>query len=233
MVEDGLSRRYVNDHTGRIKRIFKWGVAEELLPASVYHALSVVSGLRRGRTAARETPPVEPVADAVVEATLPHLPEVVADMVRLQRLTGMRPAEVCLLRPCDLDRRGDVWTYAPSSHKTEHHGRARVVFIGPKAQGVLLRYLARNPETYCFRPCDSEEKRRAARHEARVTPPSCGNAPGTNVKRHPKRTAGERYETASYRRAIHRACDKAFPHPELAGVAVVKLSKNQQSELQQ
>lgn len=108
MVEDGLSRTYVNDHTGRIKRIFKWGVAEELIPANSFHALSAVPGLRRGRTAARETTPIEPVDDALVEATLPHLPEVVADMVRLQRLTGMRPAEVCLLRPCDLDRSGDV-----------------------------------------------------------------------------------------------------------------------------
>ncbi len=32
---------------------------------------------------------------------MPHLPEIVADMVRSQRLTGMRPAEVCFMRPCD------------------------------------------------------------------------------------------------------------------------------------
>jgi integrase len=38
---------------------------------------------------------------------------------------------------------------------------------------------------------------------------SCGNRPGTNRKRKPKRTAGEQYTTESYRRAIHRACDKA------------------------
>ena len=30
-----------------------------------------------------------------------------------------------------------------------------------------------------------------------------------NVKRKPKRTAGQRYDADSYRRAIHRACDKA------------------------
>ena len=175
MIEAGSSRGVVNQNVGRIRRMFKWAAAEELIPAGVPQALSMVAGLRQGRTAARETAPVPPVDDATVDATLPYLPTIVADMVRLQRLTGMRPAEVCILRPCDLDRSGDVWTYTPESHKTQHHGRSRVVFIGPKGQAVLLRYLARDPLTYCFRPCDSEAKRRAAQHEARVTPLSCGN----------------------------------------------------------
>lgn len=146
MVDDGLSRRYVNDHAARIKRMFKWAVGEQLVPPATYQALAVVSGLLRGRTEARETAPVLPIDDSIVEATLPHLPAVVADMVRLQRFTGMRPAEVCIVRPCDLDRSGDVWLYRPASHKMEHHGRERVVPVGPKAQAVLLRYLARDAE---------------------------------------------------------------------------------------
>ena len=32
MVEDGHSRRYINDHVDRIRRMFKWAVAEQLLP---------------------------------------------------------------------------------------------------------------------------------------------------------------------------------------------------------
>ncbi len=209
MVDDNLSRRYINDLIDNIKRMYKWAASEQLLPESAYRSLALVEGLRRGRTNARETAPVMPVADAVVEATLEHLPEVVADMVRLQRRTGMRPAEVCILRPCDLDRSGDVWSYRPESHKTEHHGRERVIQIGPKMQALLLRYLARDPQAYCFRPCDSEAKRRAQQHAERKTPLSCGNTPGSNVARKPKRTAGNRYQVASYRRAIHRACDKA------------------------
>jgi len=65
-------------------------------------------GLQKGRCAAAEATRVAPVADQVVQATLPYLPEVVADMVRLQRLTGCRPAEVCILRPCDMDTSADV-----------------------------------------------------------------------------------------------------------------------------
>ncbi len=208
-VDEGLSRTYVNEHVARVVRIFRWAAAEQLVPASVPQALAMVPGLRRGRTDARETAPVMPVDDAVVETTLALLPDVVADMVRLQRLTAMRPAEVCLLRPCDLDRDSEVWTYRPESHKTEHHGRERVVLIGPRGQEILLRYLARDSKAYCFRPCDSESKRRAAAHAVRKTPASYGNGPGTNRKRRPKRSPGERYEVASYRRAIHRACDKA------------------------
>lgn len=218
MVDDGLSRGYVNDHAARIKRMFKWAVGEQLIPAAAYQALTVVPGLLRGRTEARETSPVLPVDDSIVNATLPHLPAVVADMVRLQRLTGMRPAEVCIVRPCDLDRSRDVWVYRPASHKTEHHGRERVIPVGPRAQAVLLRYLARDAQAYCFRPCDSEAKRRAELHGERKTPLSCGNRPGSNRRRRPKVAPGEQYETASYRRAISRGCDKAFPHPTLEPV---------------
>jgi integrase len=214
MVDDGHCRRYINDHVDRIRRMFKWAVAEQVLPVETYQALATVAGLRRGRTEARESEPVVPVEDAIVEATLPFLPEVVADMVRLQRLAGMRPAEVCMIRPIDIDRSNSPWEYTPQHHKTEHVGRKRKVFFGPQAQGVLLKYLARAITDYCFRPSDSEAKRRAAQHEKRRTPMSCGNRPGTNRKHQPKRWAGDCYLVDSYRRAIHRACAKAFPAPK-------------------
>jgi integrase len=214
MIDDGLARKLVNQRVGRIKRMFKWGAAAELIPAAIPQALSMVEGLKRGRTEARETLPVKPVKDETVDATLPHLQEVVADMVRLQRLTGMRPAELCILRPMDLDRSSEVWSYRPESHKTQHHGRERVICIGPQAQGVLLRYLARDASAYCFRPCDSEAKRLAARNAARKVPLCCGNRPGTNRVRKPKRSVGQRYTTHSYYYSIRRACDKAFPIPK-------------------
>jgi integrase len=132
-------------------------------------------------------------------------------MVRLQRRTGCRPEEICRLRPCDVDRSQDVWKYKPASHKTDYRGRERVIFMGPECQKILLRYLARDAKTYCFRPCDSESKRRTAAFSARNTPLSCGNRPGTNRKREPKHKPGEKYSVDSYRRAIHRACDRAFP----------------------
>ena len=209
MVDAGLSRNVINKACGRIKRIFKWGVAHQMIPPATWQALATVPGLRKGRTDARETAPVLPVDDATVDQTLPELPEVVADMVRFERLTGCRPSEVCNVRPCDIDTSGDVWAYRPESHKTEHHGRARIIFIGPRAQAVLRPYLLREKTSYCFAPQDSERKRRREQHENRQTPLQYGNRPGTNRKRKPRRTPGACYTKDSYRRAIQRACDLA------------------------
>lgn len=214
MVDNGWSRGYINKSIGRVRRCFKWAVENELVRLDMYHGLMAVSGLRKGRSEAREPDPVQHVDDATVQATLPHLSPVVADMIRLQRITGSRPQDVCNLRPCDLDRSGDVWLYRPDTHKTEHHDRDRVIPIGPKGQDILRPYLLREQESHCFRPVDSEKMRRAEQHANRSTPLSYGNRPGTNRQRKPKRTAGERWTTESYRRAIHRACDLAFPAPE-------------------
>jgi len=231
MIAADYCRGFSNKQIDRIKRMFRWAAAEELIPASIPQALSMVGGLKRGRTNARETPPVQPVDDATVEITLCHLPDVAASMVRLQRLTGMRPQEVCGMRPCDINRSTDVWTYRPESHKTEHQGRERIITIGPKAQNILRRYLARDANMHCFRPCDSEAKRLAARGLARKTPENCGNRTGSNRVKEPKRKAGKKYSTPSYRKAIHRACDKAFPHPELGRSKQPWMSEKQVEEL--
>ncbi len=75
----------------------------------------------------------------------------------------------------------------------------------------------------------------------RHTPLSYGNRPGTCRKRKSKRTAGEHYTTATCRRAIHRACNLAFPAPEPpcrgVGESVEswqeQLTEKQQAELTQ
>ena len=173
----GWSRTYCNQQLARTKRMFKWAVRQEYVPAEVYAALCSVEGLRKGAAVVRETPAVKPVADDLVDATLPLLPPVVADMVKLQRLAGARPGEVTILRPCDLDRSGDVWIYTPESHKTEHHDKDRHIYIGPEGQALLRPYLLRGDEDYCFAP---------------------------RWKR-----SGKHYTTDSYRRAVHRACERA------------------------
>ena len=99
MIEQGLSRRVINSRISRVKRLFRWAVSEQLACGHQLISLNAVMGLRRGRTNARETEPIRPVEDEVVEATLPHLPPIVADMVKLQRLTCCRPSEICLMRP--------------------------------------------------------------------------------------------------------------------------------------
>jgi integrase len=187
--------------------MFRWGVAKELVPPAVDQGLRTLPGLRKGRTEAREPEPIGPVADEVVEATLRHLPVVVADMVRFQRLTGARPGEVCHLRPCDVDRSEDVWEYRPATHKTQYRSRQRVIYIGPKAQAVLLPYLLRDTHADCFQPVESERKRHAemrAKRKTRVQPSQWNRR-----KRRPKRTPRTAYTKDSYNRAITRGIEKA------------------------
>jgi hypothetical protein len=74
MVKLGWSRSYVNAQVGRVRRAFRWAVAEELVPPTVLQALLAVDGLRRGKGDVRETEKVVPASVADVEASLPHMP---------------------------------------------------------------------------------------------------------------------------------------------------------------
>ncbi|MGE3107316.1 MAG: tyrosine-type recombinase/integrase [Phycisphaerales bacterium] len=231
-----LARKTVNYHTGVVKRMFRWAKNEEIVPGEVFDALRDVPWLRAGETKARETPKVRPVPDAIVEATLPFLPEVVADMVRVQRFTGMRPAEVCMMTPRDLDTSPPAWKYVPRHHKTEIHGKDRIVLIGPKAQAVLAKYLRsddwiRPLDAAIFSPREAEDQRRAMKRAARKTKvqPSQQN----RRLRFPKFGPGERYDSASYRKAVAWGCDAANPHPTLSTIPRTKRTPEQERELRE
>src|SRR5271157_2466481 len=127
MIDSGLCRSEVNKRVRHVLRAFKWAVGEEMVPPSIHHGLKAVPGLRRGRADVRESEPVKPVPDAFVDAIKPYVSRQVWAMVELQRLSGMRPGEVCMMRSCDLDTSGRVWAYTPESHKT---------YSGPPALGL-------------------------------------------------------------------------------------------------
>jgi hypothetical protein len=78
------------------------------------------------------------------------------------------------MRAEEVDRGGDVWVFTPKHHKTEHHGKDRTIYIGPKAQAILAPYLVKAGDGYVFKT-------------RRYRP----------------------YNADTYRRAIHRACDRA------------------------
>jgi integrase len=203
----GLSRGVVNARINRLRRVFKWAVSFQLIPANVYHSLQTVPGLQRGRCEAREAPPVPPVADGVVQATLPFLPAPVRAMVELQLLTGCRPGEVMRMRAIDLTMSDPVWTYRPASHKNKHRGLDRVIFLGPQAQEVIKPFLTTNLEAFLFSPRMAMEQKRAQQRAKRKTKvqPSQQN----RRKRNPKRVPKEHYRRRSFRLAIHRGSRKA------------------------
>ena len=153
MLEDGLARDTINGYIGIIKQVFCWGSEEEIISSEVAGALRMVRLLQKGRTSAKEYKAVQPVPDAIVEKTLPHIRQPVHDMVRVQRLISGRPQDVMNMRACDIDRSGEIWKYTPFTHKTKKRGKIRELPIGPRAQRILLPYLDRckdNPEGFVF-----------------------------------------------------------------------------------
>ena len=140
LINAGLSRGVINKRIGQIKTAFKWAVAEELVSPLVYHGLQAVAGLSVGRSSARETEPVRPVPDLYVAVVLPFVTPVVAAMIKLQRLSGVRAGELVLMRPCDIDTSGDIWIYEPFDHKGRWRGHRKQIPLGtggPKDPSAL------------------------------------------------------------------------------------------------
>lgn len=227
MIAAGWKRKSINTQVGRIRRMFQWAASQELLPAATLTALQTVPGLREGRSDAAESQPVMPVSDAAIEAVRLHVSRQVWAMIQLQRVTGMRPGEVTVMRSCDINMRGKVWEYVPQSHKTQHHGRERIIQLGPQAQNIIRPFLKADTTAFLFSPADAwaefDAERRANR-KSPLTPSQKARRP----KAKPGRQPGERYTVASYGQAIRKVCEKADDMPrELRNVSTKTIAKLQ------
>lgn len=199
----GLCRKEVNRRIQNIKRCFRWGASEELIPASVAHALDMVEGLRAGHTAATEHPPVKPATWEAVQAVLPHLNDSTKALVLTQWWTGARSGELVTLKKQDIDRSGAIWVARLTHHKTARFGRERAIFFGPEAQAVLRAVLLRRRDgDYLFKPEDAvlrviEASTVHRRPSQRPNP------------RKTDRGIGDHYSTGAYANALRRACQAA------------------------
>ncbi len=210
-IKSGFCRDEINRKTQKVVRLFKWAVANEKVPASVHHGLKAVEGLKKGRCEVPESKPIKPVPEAFVVAVLPHVSRQVAAMIQLQSLTGMRPGEVVIMRTMDINTAGSIWEYRPESHKTEHHGRDRVIFLGPKAQEILKPWLKTDLSACLFSPRESMEDRAQRLRKDRKT--KVQPSQRSRRTKNPKRVPAEKYRVTGYALAIRRACDKAgVPH---------------------
>ena len=59
-VKRTISRQYINKVMRKVVGMFKWAATEELVPVSVWHGLTAVGGLKKGRCQAREAKRVRP-----------------------------------------------------------------------------------------------------------------------------------------------------------------------------
>jgi hypothetical protein len=214
-----VSRPVINKRLGYIRRMLAWAKNEELLPPvkapgdnvaiGAFDACRDFPAMRKGRpawsggTIPRETVPVTSVPDETVKQTLAFLPTTVQKMIELQLLTSMRPSEICWLTMAEVDTTTEPWLYQPTRHKTKHRGKEKRIYLGPKAREVLKRYRMRNAKSFVFRPADA--KAEAGEFDLRG--------------------GGDRFTTRSYRDAIWRACDRAFPAPDEIRGAFLELRR--------
>jgi integrase len=211
LIAADLARTTINGRLHRIRRVFKWAVAEQLVAPDVYAALVAVGSLKRGRSRARETEPVKPVPLEFVHAIEPHVAPQVWALVQLQLHSGARGGELFGIRAVDINRDGPVWTFTPDRHKTTHFGHTRTVYFGPKAQAVLRPFIER--ATRLDAPLFSPREANAARklhHAAKGVRRRPNQKPNA---RKSQRVMGDLYIATSYARAIARGCDLAgVPH---------------------
>jgi integrase len=210
-VRAGVVRTQVNQRVHRVRRCFAWGVAEEIVPAEVLVALKTVQGLKEGRTSAVEGEGGKPVPVEHAEKIMPLVDRRIAAMIRLQLYSGMRAGEVIQMTMRSLDLAGKVWVFTPPRYKSEHHGKIRRVFLGPRSQEILKPWLRTELDAPLFQPREAEAERSAKRRADRTTKlwPSHIACQARKRVKHPERAPGERYTVASYRRAIARACLEA------------------------
>ena len=206
-IDAGMARVYVNRLVNCTRRMFRWGVAEELVTESIWTRLRSVDALRCGQTDAPETEAVTPVAIEVVRKTSVELSPVLKSMLIINVATGMRPSELCRIRPCDVDRSGPVWMYRPVKHKTANKGKARAIPLVGDAREEITNYLNRDPKSFCFSPKESmawwQAKKRSDR-KSKVQPSQMDRS-----KESPRKEPGDCFDANSYRQSIQRAALRA------------------------
>jgi integrase len=167
----GWCPRHANRQVGRLRALWRWAEEQELVPAGSWHQLRTLPELRTQPAKRRE------VMREEVDRIAAQCRAPVRAMLWLLWHTGMRPAEVVIMRPCDIDTGGgatrnvapaneapggaektlknvgDVWVYRPASHKKAWRGESREVALGPACQQILAPWLAHaRPQGHLFRP---------------------------------------------------------------------------------
>ena len=208
-------RNTINKYVRRIVSMFMWGVENDSVPETTWRALKAVKALPKSYPGTFDHAEREGVPKHVVAATLPFLAPVVAAMVQLQYLTGMRPSEVFRMTVGDIDQsRGNgLWYYVPKSHKTERHIGKKPIPLGAVHQALIEPYLiGKNPSEAVFSPRTAMEERNAekrANRKTKLTPSQIAKEKARAAKPSPY---NEFYDENSYRKAIEYAIKKGNRH---------------------
>jgi integrase len=205
-------RNMVNEYTRRIVFMFMWGIEEELVEANTAAALKAVKQLPEGYPGTYDNPEREDVPDFVIMATLPFMPPTIQAMVKLQRLTGMRPCEVFNMRVGQIDKSSDpeLWLYRLPTHKTQKKTkRKKVIPLSKIEQELIAPYLEnKNPDAAVFSPRTAIAERNAERRTNRKTKITPSQAARDAARAAKPSKYREFYNKGSYRLAVKYAIAK-------------------------
>ena len=213
-------RNVINAYTRRIVSLFHWGVSEELVNPNTHLALKAVKSLPKGYPGTYDNPEREEVPDDVIKRTLPFLSPTLAAMVQVQRLTGMRPSEVCKMRVGDVDVKRDpeLWYYVPGSHKTEEHIGKKAIPLGKPEQNLITPYLVgKKSNDAIFSPQTAMEERNAIKRANRKTKRTPSQQARDEARAKNPKQYKETYDENSYRKAIEYGIirgNKVLPEEE-------------------
>ena len=208
LVRHGYARKTVNRYVRVVCcQMVPWAFDEGLVLAHTREEFAQPVPLKRGRSVAPERPPVRPVDDATIMKTVERLLPNTADMVRVHRLTGMRPEEMCSLRWEDIDTSATPWVYRPNHHKNEWRGQTRVILIGPKARAILDSH---RDTDHPFSPVAAVYEMMKRKRDARTSPfYPCRDENFTRKKAHAAHRPREAWDTCTYTKTIKAACRRA------------------------
>lgn len=229
LADRGYSRSTTTAMMSRVRRVWRWACRREYIPAESYHRLLCVQGLRKGERNVKESKPVKAATRDQIDGIRPFLSPTVDAMVQVQWLCGMRPSEVCIMRPCDIDRSQDIWLYRPRRHKNEWRDHSLLKAIPAAAQTILEQWEPEQPDGYYFRPADSlawaakkkaDPNRQTKRYPSEVRRVEKAKA---KTKRKPKRKVSAYYKTTAYCRSLRHAFEQAHK----AGLDIPRFTPNQ------
>lgn len=154
---------YINRLRAMMLKTLKWAAAprRRWISAETLTEAMLTPKLEEGRTAARPSEEVQPVAEEHVKATLEALAEMSLDAAHARRAlelsviidllwhTGMRPGEACDMNlnelrieqtpPTLFNRSREIMVYQPVVHKNAWRGKKhiRTIFIPPEGRRII------------------------------------------------------------------------------------------------
>jgi len=216
------TRRGVNDTINWVRKVWCWGMGRGMVTAEQVQGLEEVKPLRIGACKAPDNTKRQRVTEEEFSKVLKELSGVVSDMLRIVWYTGMRPNEVCTMRPFDIVKNDkDCWLYVPGrdqspvgKHKTMRFEKVKVIPLAKECQKILQKRIKEfNSKDYIFNPKEGMQEFLAKKAASRQTPLKWGNSPGSNRKDHPMIKPRDRYDHHTLRKACQRACLRAGVDP--------------------